>query len=392
MNRRTWMSWAAAGMVVCGCNASGQQSIAQSDVPRDAFHAPKGSASGDPSGKIPATSSGSGSDDIRLMSHRTGGGKIGEASTRVCATVNGTPILETELAHAIFPLQLVENGPDPRISEYKKSFVERLIDIELLTQDMNQRFGKTPGGKRTLEKLKDMAEREFEGMVRSQIKDLQLHSEDEYKAMLTKYALTYQGRRDFIERSMIADEYSKFLIGNGLEPVGHRQIYDYYLQHQDEFTPPVDTYEWEDIFLDFTKYPEPQRDNAQARAVEIVQKMRAGAKISELIEFDDGDARSRNGRGAGTHRGQIQPPEVEQVLVDLKEGEVGPLVVLPRTGIHIVRMVRRENAHELQPFDARIQKLIKEKMQEDIFKRERKRLMETLRRKAQIEYANAEGR
>jgi len=386
MNARTWMSWAAAGVVICGCHAS-QKSYAQSGLPRDpAAYFPKDSvAAGDPPTKPPTASesTGKGSGDIRLMSHSSGGGKIGEASTRVCATVNGTPILETELSHAIFPAQLMDMGS--RFTEYKKASLERIIDIELLTQDMNQHFGKNPGGKRTLDKLNEMAEREFEPYIRNQVKGLQLKSEDDYKTLLRTQGLTYDGIRAFIQRSMIADEYAKFLVSSALEQIGHRQIYDYYLQHAEEFTPQADNYEWEDIFLDFSKYPEPQMENTKAKAIDIAQRLRAGAKITEMFEFDDGDGRSRAGRGTGSHPHQIQPPEVEPALVNLKDGEVGPLVVL-QTGIHVVRMVRRENAHELQPFDARTQKLIREKLQEDLIKRERKRVMENLRRKALIEY------
>jgi hypothetical protein len=173
-----------------------------------------------------------------------------------------------------------------------------------------------------------------------------------------------------------------------VEDPGQRQIEEYYREHQDEFTPQTDIYEWEDIFLDFSKYPEPQKENARARANDIGNRLRAGTKITEVLQFDDGDSRSRNGHGEGTHRGQIQPPEVEPALVNLKEGEVGPLVIM-QTGIHVVRMLHRENAHELHPFDAQTQKMIKDKLRQDLMTRERKRVMETLRREAQVLYTNA---
>jgi hypothetical protein len=407
------MSLGAVLLVICGCH--GQRSFAQSGLPRDpSAYFPKntissGSASSTlapqgadasfhptlpPQGVDGSGAKGSGSGDIRPVNFSTSIGKIGEPAARILAIVNGVPLVETELAHAIFPLQLApirDADSAKKRAEITQQYLDRLIDVELLTQDMNQRFGKNPGGRRTLDKLKEMADKEFEGVVRNEIRRLGMTDEEEYRSLLGHAGLTYEGKRDYIQRSMIADEYARYLISTGIEQIGQRQLYEYYREHPDEFTPQVDNYEWEDIFLDFEKYPEPQRDNAKARAIEIVQRLRAGAKIAEMLEFDDGDSRSRNGRGEGAHRGQIQPPTVEPVLITLKDGEIGPLVIT-QTGIHIVRMVHRENAHELQPFDAKLQKLIREKLQQDIGSRERKRVLDNLRRKAHIEFVTGEGR
>ncbi len=413
MNWRTWMSSALVAVVICGCHI-GQKSYAQSGLPKDpaayfpkdagsssSVQMPQGSGSGKGAGGIlyledlksgganQGSGSGKGSSSIDLTSGTSGGGSIGEVSARVWATVNGNPILETELLHAMFPANLIPpSDPDykKKLREYTKMFLERLIDIELLTHDMNQRFGSSPAGKRTLDKLKDMADREFEGVVHNEIKSWRLKSEEDYKSFLSEHNITYEGRRRYIQRGMIAEEFCRYLVQGALEQIGQRQIYTYYQEHPDEFTPQVDTFDWEDIFLDLSKYPQPQRQHAQARAIDIAHRLQQGAKIDELLEFDDGDSRSRNGRGAGTHRGQIRPSEVEPELVRLtKDGEVGRLVVL-QTGIHIIRLVHRENANELRPFDESAQKLIREKLQREIFERERKRILDNLRRKAQIEY------
>ncbi len=423
MCRRTWMSWAAVIVAMCGCHVE-EKSFAQSGLPRDpAAYFPKDTLApandaGNQSlaqdagknglwhttanglldneslaqGAVAASPRGSG--DIDLISHSTLGRNIGETSARVLVLVNGEPIVETELNHAMFPAQMV-SASDPetaaRLASYKKGFLERLIDVEILTQDMHIRFGKTPGGKRTLEKLKEMSEREFETVSKTQIKEMNLHSEEEYKELLKSAGLTFDGRRDFIQKSMIADEYMHYLISVRVEEPGQRQIEEYYREHEDEFRPQTDIYEWEDIFLDFSKYPEPQKESARARANDLGNRMRAGAKIADLLQFDDGDSRSRGGRGQGTHRGQIQPPEIEPALVNLKEGEVGPLVIM-QTGIHVVRMVHRENAHELHPFDAQTQKMIKDKIRQELMQRERKRVMDELRREAQVQYLNESDR
>jgi hypothetical protein len=63
---------------------------------------------------------------------------------------------------------------------------------------------------------------------------------------------------------------------------------------------------------------------------------------------------------------------------------VGRHLVALSTGIHIVRLVRKKEAHVLQPFDEEVQKLILDKLKREVVDRERKRMLEDLHRRAQI--------
>jgi hypothetical protein len=388
------MSSAALIVAVCGCQPE-YHTFAESGTPLGlAAYFPNDQPSVTRAQKPEGSGSGqgNGSAAITQVSLSNDGPKVGEINARIWATVNGTPILETELRHSLF-LEIMRMGADPnakqKLAEMYASQLQLLIDNELLLQDLNTQFGKTPAGKRTLDKLEEEADREFDKFQAWLRKDVyRVPTDDDLKALLIRSGFTLEGLRRQQQRSLMAMEYTHFLADTSKD-IGVRQLYEYYQQHVEEFTPQVDSYEWEDIFLDFSKYPEPQRENAIARATDIVQRLRSGAKIGDLLKYDDGDSRARNGRGSGTHPGEIQPAEVEPELSQLKDGQVGRLVVL-QTGIHIVRLVRKKNAHELQPFNEETQKLIRDKLRKELMDHERKRVVEDLRRKANVEITKPE--
>src|SRR5262249_34563520 len=116
-------------------------------------------------------------------------------------------------------------------------------------------------------------------------------------------------------------------------------------------------------------------------------KAKSGADFVALCKAnDDGDSTLRNGAGIGRKRGAIQPVEIEPYLFRMPEGEVGPVVEVGNS-FHVIRLVKREYAGK-QPFNEEgVQKEIRNKLREEIFTREAKKIIVELKRKAVIEYA-----
>ena len=56
------------------------------------------------------------------------------------------------------------------------------------------------------------------------------------------------------------------------------------------------------------------------------------------------------------------------------------------TGFHVVRLVKRQHAGRM-PFDEKVQKQIRDKLRNQVFQREMKRLVDSLKRTAVIEIA-----
>jgi peptidyl-prolyl cis-trans isomerase SurA len=127
------------------------------------------------------------------------------------------------------------------------------------------------------------------------------------------------------------------------------------------------------------------RDRAEARrfAEQLVAQARAGADFRKLaVQHDMGDSRYRNGEGYGSRRGEIQPPEVEQRLFQMKDGDLGVLEVA--NGLHVFKLVKRDYAGVL-PLDDKLQTTIRGKLRNDVWEREYKRIVARLRQQATIE-------
>src|SRR5205814_3805111 len=95
------------------------------------------------------------------------------------------------------------------------------------------------------------------------------------------------------------------------------------------------------------------------------------------------DSSYRNGQGEGRRRGEIRPPELEPVLFELKEGDIGPVVEFPN-GYRVVRVAKREYTGR-KKLDHKLQDEIRHKLQNEMMPRESRRFIEGLKEKAAIE-------
>ena len=76
----------------------------------------------------------------------------------------------------------------------------------------------------------------------------------------------------------------------------------------------------------------------------------------------------RDGAGVGEKRGEIQPPELEKVIWDIKPGNFSG--VLPsENGFHIVRVLERQVAGA-RPLDEKMQTEIRNKLTDQAYKAE----------------------
>jgi parvulin-like peptidyl-prolyl isomerase len=184
------------------------------------------------------------------------------------------------------------------------------------------------------------------------------------------------------ERGLISSEYLRSRIRPILDSqASAREIQEYYDTHRNEFMR-LDSVQWQDVFIAVA----PQRPTvADARrfAESLIARCRTDQDFAKLVQYDDGDSKFRGGEGLGSRKGEIRPPEVENVLFQLKEGQIGPVIELS-TGVHIVRVTKREFAGQI-PLDEKTQKLIGNKIKNQVFEHEYKRIIRELRGRSTIE-------
>lgn len=320
---------------------------------------------------------------LDLASHRVPSPENSEVAVRIRATVNGAAILDEEVREAIYPYLLAtQNLPEPERSNKRKEIFEKelqqLIEREILLQDM---FARLKQRQQILDKLKEAAGKEFDKKMRDLRKRSNIKSDEELKAYLRAQGLSMDGIRRQIERSFMAMEYVRNLIQPAWERIGYEQIAEFYEKHPEEFQI-ADNVIWQDLFIDASKFP--NRETARRLAEATAAKARGGENFLQLIKtHDQGDSSYRNGEGYGHRRGEIKPREAEAILFGLRDGDIGPIVELTN-GFHVFRLVKREQAGQ-KPFDEKTQAAIRNKLQNEAWEREYKRIMAVLKRKAAIE-------
>ena len=299
----------------------------------------------------------------------------GTVRVSVRAWVNNRPIFDDEVMQVAGPEFRRLNGvsESQRSEEMTKIIngaLDQIIEQELLYQDAVRKLEKN--NPRGLEKLREAVDQEFEKslerMRKAEVSEKQIR-EIEPTA------------RRMMERNLVSTEYARTRIMPWVNSqIGLREIRDYYESHKNEFVT-VNRIEWQDIFIPVS--PErPTVQDVKTFAEELVNKCRTAEDFNRMMVYNEGDSKLRGGAGLGQREGEIRPLELEPILFDLREGEIGPVVPFA-TGVHIVRIAKREYKRQL-PLDEKTQKLVRKKLESQLMEREYKRIVRELRDRAVV--------
>src|SRR5262245_8514728 len=296
----------------------------------------------------------------------------------VRAWVNGKPIFDDEVMQNIPGSLLRELGKLPdgqrseKLTELFNQTLDQTIEQEVVYQEAVRKLEKA--NPKTLDKLKTMAEQEFEKMIEKIVKNPQVSTEEvnEFKRLMRRPT----------ERSFISMEYMRSRIFPLLQQaISYPEIKDYYDTHSNEFQR-VESVKWQDVFIAVSPKL-PTVADARQFADDLIAQCRTGADFAKLSQYDDGDSKFRDGEGQGSRRGEIRPAELEAYLFKMRNGQIGPVVELA-TGVHIFRLVSRDPGGML-PLNEAVQNQIRSKLRNPLADREYKRIARELRARAVIE-------
>jgi hypothetical protein len=311
-------------------------------------------------------------------------GAVGPRATQeitVRAWVNGRPIFDQDLLgdSAIELLQISQMAEPQRTArktDILKKSLQRLIDNELILQDA---YRKLKENKAALEKLRELAEKEFDRSLPKRKK--QFGGEERFQLWLSLQGLTLETYRKKFEQMFIANQYIYSRTGPTEDAIGQPDIREYYEQHRNEFQT-VDRVEWQDLFIAVGPR-HPTLQDVHLFAEQLVARLRRGEDFASLLAYDDGIGATNKGLGIGQQRGQIKPPEVEAYIWNMRDGDVGPPLDLA-TGVHVFRLVKRTYAGPL-PYDEKVQARIRDKLKEEVRERMRKQVIRELTAHAVIQ-------
>jgi parvulin-like peptidyl-prolyl isomerase len=301
----------------------------------------------------------------------------------VRARVNGKPIFDEDIFNAILPdLQRIRRSyTEPQRSEKElelfNTALEKFIEEELIHQDAMSKLKKN--NPRALDKIREFARKEFDKKFRA-VLEQRKWTESELLDQLKREGLTVETWQRKEERDFLIRAYLQNRIYPEIQKrVNHSEMREFYETHLNEFQQ-VDKVKWQNIFVAVGP-KNPTLDDARRTAEWLIDRWREGEDFAALLEFHDGP--TRNGEGYGSRRGEIKPPELEDHVFLLREGEIGPAVDFP-TGVHIFKVTKRDYAGQI-PFNEEVQKTIRRRLTNEIAVREEKRVIQELKGRAVIE-------
>lgn len=304
----------------------------------------------------------------------------GDSQVRIVATIGTTPIYDREVREAIHQrlpefINLPTLQSQAKQKEMYKEELRKIIERELILDELFSML-KQKKQQAALSSLQEAATKDADNRLRDIRKRAKLASEDDLKIFLQSQGLTISGIRRHFERSFMMSAY----LGERLKPkmnaFGLVEVRDYYDEHADEFQTP-DRVKWQNLFVRVDRF------NSQEDAAKYAEWLKNRAKaedFAKLLELDQGDSKSRDGFGFGEERGKIFPPELEETVFSLKQGEVA--MVDFGTGYHIVRISERVVAGK-RPFDEPLQVEIRKRLGNQTSEREYRKIVENLWRRSQ---------
>jgi parvulin-like peptidyl-prolyl isomerase len=312
----------------------------------------------------------------------------GRVTARVMARVNGHPILVEEVENAAWSVLAEQGSQVPRDqwpavkARIMAQALDSLIDREVVLQDAAARVPP-----RVMEKVRETARKEIDDKLRRRREQLQIKSDEEFRALLAKMGQSVEEIRRQEERNFIFTEYMRSRIRPKIEAIDRDQLLEYYTKHLEEFERP-ETVTWQHIFIAAQNFPDRAAARRHAEAIRAqAQAVTRDEEFAALAEkYSDGPSKYRKGLGEGTQRGRINA-DLEPLIFRLQPGQTGPIVETPQ-GFHIVRLIAHEPAGRV-PFEKACLE-IRKKLQGEIADAEFKRIIKELRSQAYIENVVAE--
>lgn len=306
----------------------------------------------------------------------------GDTQVRIVASLGNNPIYESEVREAVYQrigefVRLSGSEREARERQIYREELRKIIERELVLDEMTAAL---TAKKQTamLAKLHDAATKEADNRLREFKKDRGIPTDAEFRDVLKSQGLTFAGIRRQIERSFMMQTYMREKLSPMMDKVCLADLREYFAAHAAEFQA-EDSVKWQDLYVAKDRFK--SVDEARQYATALSARAAKGDDFVKLVaEYGMGDSKLRNGAGVGEKPGDIFPQELEQTILSLKAEQV--TVRETETGFHVLRVAERNYAGT-QPYTEKLQAEIRRKLQNQIFEREAKRLIDTLWKRSQ---------
>jgi peptidyl-prolyl cis-trans isomerase SurA len=247
---------------------------------------------------------------------------------RIVARVNDDVITLSELQEEGLPLfeRLRENYTgkelEHQVQRAEREFLDQLVLKRLQLQYASQ-VGITASENEINAAFKDVLSRN--NLTQEQLVEL-----------LTREGLTLQDYKDRLREQIVLARLMNQAVRSRVS-VDTSEVEAYYQTHRGEFDQAPQARVRHIFFRVDPGTGRPQTDDAQARATRVLQEARNGGDFANLARRYSEDATAANGGDLGLIKRGDARPEFEEVIFNMKEGEISEIIRTPN-GLHIVKI------------------------------------------------------
>jgi peptidyl-prolyl cis-trans isomerase C len=285
----------------------------------------------------------------------------------VVAKVNGTPIAKSDLIKVAD--QFHSQAPAmTETAEFYRKILDQLVSNELLRQEATA-AGVTASDEEVNKQL---------GELKGRFPSPEKFQEELKKNGLTEAEITKQ-----IRENLVMQKFVETKVVNDVK-VSDADVKAFYDKNPDKLTRP-ERIHIRHILIGVTKTATPEdKKKAQAKADELLVKLKGGADFAKLAEesSDDPGSKSKGGDLSWVSRGQMVKPFEDAAFALKKPNEISP-VVESQFGFHIIQLLEHQDAGKV-PYDEvkdKISGFLKQQQQKEKFFDH----IKTLKDKAKVE-------
>lgn len=285
----------------------------------------------------------------------------------VVAKVNGTPIAKGDLIKVAD--QFHSQAPTmTETAEFYRKILDQLISNELLRQEATA-AGVTASDEEVNKQLGELKGR--------------FPSPEKFQEELKKNNLTEAEIAKQIRENLVMQKFVETKVVNEVK-VSDADVKSFYDKNPDKLTRP-ERIHIRHILVGVTKTATPEdKKKAQAKADELLAKLKAGGDFAKLAEesSDDPGSKAKGGDLSWVSRGQMVKPFEDAAFALKKPNEISP-VVESQFGFHIIQLLEHQDAGKV-PYDEvkdKISGFLKQQQQKEKFFDH----IKTLKDKAKVE-------
>jgi parvulin-like peptidyl-prolyl isomerase len=304
-----------------------------------------------------------------------------QSQVKVVATIAGELIVTRDEVIMMMKersgdfVNLVGEEREKKEKQVYRDELRKLIDRELILHDFITRIRKNKPS--AVDDVWEQAKQSADKQIREFRKLAHLEDEERFTGYLQFRGTDYNMFKRFFERTACMSIFINSLLKESGRGIALVQIQDYYRSHSAEFQI-QDRVKWQHLFVSTARFATPA--DAKLYADWLLKSVKDGRDVPALArEYGHGDSALRDGDGTGEKPGEIRPSELEATLLQMKRGQISELIPDPN-GYHIVKVLEREVAGT-KPLDDKLQQIIRNKINDQMMKLERDRIVTDLWRK-----------